>query len=664
MTNKAIEQTLEQLYSRHKGKVSDKWSIYLSEYGRLFQQYRHAPVRLLEIGIQNGGSLDIWSKFFPKAQQIVGCDINPDCAHLTYKDPRISVVVGDANSDAAQAAVLSHSAEFDLIIDDGSHLSSDIVKSFARYFPYLLDGGIFVVEDLHCSYWKQFEGGLFDPFSSMAFFKRLADVVSHEHWGVEKTSSAIFTGFFERYDFQIDAEILRHIHSIEFINSMCVIRKLKPEQNVLGPRFIAGSVERIVPGHLGLHLTQATPLYQADNAWAVRNTPPDEELSLRLQELADCDAKIGGLAQTIAEDEKQIELLQDRREFINELRQAVAAKDEHIRKLDDLVQSHAQGVADRDQQIASLNQVVAARQADFDGLSATFAARNAAATEAETRIRELNRVLGEHASQITSFTHVVSNREGQIAALTQAISARDEQLAVLNQNLARMDTQNSALTERLSERDRQITSLHETTSERDKQIDSLRQSVAEWIRQSEELRRSVVEGQSQISTLVQSLAERESAIEKLTQTAVIQEDRARSLEKSVADFEGKVIKLTSSVAERDEHLGRLIQSMADSERQIDTLNRGNAGLVEKILVLDGTTVEQALQMVAMTSAISEEQSKVIAHEQALSAREAHIIVLNQEMTEKANQISMLHQEIKSREARKFMNVARRFFRGE
>ena len=133
------------------------------------------PLRLLEIGIQNGGSLEIWPKFFPNAQQIVGCDIRPECARLTYRNPRISVVVGDANSDEAQAAVLAHSAIFDVIIDDGSHASSDIVRSFARYFPHLSDGGIFVVEDLHCSYWKEFDGGLFDPFSSVNFFKRLAD---------------------------------------------------------------------------------------------------------------------------------------------------------------------------------------------------------------------------------------------------------------------------------------------------------------------------------------------------------------------------------------------------------------------------------------------------------------------------------------------------------
>ena len=160
------KKTLEKLYAEHVGKVSDKWSLYFNEYDRILDEYRNKPVRLLEIGIQNGGSLEIWSKYFPNAEKLVGCDINPDCARLSYEDPRIAVVVGDVNSDASQAAVLGHGLYFDVIIDDGSHRSSDIVKTFARYFPHLADGGVFIVEDLHCSYWQEFEGGLFDPFSS------------------------------------------------------------------------------------------------------------------------------------------------------------------------------------------------------------------------------------------------------------------------------------------------------------------------------------------------------------------------------------------------------------------------------------------------------------------------------------------------------------------
>jgi len=58
-------KTLQELYRLHAGKVSDKWSLYLDEYDRLLTPYRDKPIRLLEIGIQNGGSLEIWDEFSP-----------------------------------------------------------------------------------------------------------------------------------------------------------------------------------------------------------------------------------------------------------------------------------------------------------------------------------------------------------------------------------------------------------------------------------------------------------------------------------------------------------------------------------------------------------------------------------------------------------------------
>jgi GT2 family glycosyltransferase/glycosyltransferase involved in cell wall biosynthesis len=273
-------KSIKQLYIEHEGKVSDKWSLYLDEYNRLFAPYRDQPIHMLEIGIQNGGSLEIWSKYFAQAATLTGCDINPNCAKLTYADPRVSVVVGDANTDKSAAEILRHSPRFDVILDDGSHRSSDIVRSFARYFPVLNDGGIFVAEDLHCSYWKDFEGGLYDPYSSITFFKRLADIVNHEHWGVATTNRAVLRGIFKRYDCDLSEDELDRIHSVEFINSICVIRKAPPEQNRLGKRFIAGDLEVVVPGHKGLLGSEADVQDQSANPWTIMSLPPDEEYEL------------------------------------------------------------------------------------------------------------------------------------------------------------------------------------------------------------------------------------------------------------------------------------------------------------------------------------------------------------------------------------------------
>jgi hypothetical protein len=309
--------TLRQLYEQHEGMLSDKWAIYLTEYDRLFLDYRDSQVRMLEIGIQNGGSLDIWSKYFAQAQSIIGCDINQDCAKLVYSDSRIAVVVGDANSDESERAIASISPRFDLIIDDGSHVSGDNIRSFVRYFPRLVDGGLFVAEDLHCSYWAGFQGGLFDPYSSIAFFKRLADVISHEHWGVPTARKDILASFARKYKFDIDEELLSHIHSVEFINSLCVIRKNVPAKNVLGARFISGSDEVVVGGHKPLHLTQANAIDERSNHWSAREQLPEDEFEASAAELA------------------------------------------RLRPLPKQLTSLNKSVSERDDQIASLNQLVA-----------------------------------------------------------------------------------------------------------------------------------------------------------------------------------------------------------------------------------------------------------------------------------------------------------------
>jgi cephalosporin hydroxylase len=93
-----MEKSLKEIFLDHKQKKSDKWSLYINEWDRIFSPYRHQPINIFEIGIQNGGSLEIWATYFSNAKKIVGCDIDEKCKELVFDDPRITVYVGDANS--------------------------------------------------------------------------------------------------------------------------------------------------------------------------------------------------------------------------------------------------------------------------------------------------------------------------------------------------------------------------------------------------------------------------------------------------------------------------------------------------------------------------------------------------------------------------------------
>lgn len=238
---------LSSFYEAHEGKVSDKWASYLSYYGNLLSRYRDRPVRILEIGIQNGGSLEIWSRFFPNALQIVGCDINERCHQLVYDDPRISVVVGDANDPDVFSKIMEISAEYDIIIDDGSHVSDDVVRSFAIYFPHLVAGGTYIAEDMHCGYWRHFKGGIEAPYSSISFFKRLADFVNLEHWGAPVPPSEALSFFSNFWNAKFADDALISIDEVAFRNSIVVVSKGELGGNSLGKRIVRGQIAVVEP---------------------------------------------------------------------------------------------------------------------------------------------------------------------------------------------------------------------------------------------------------------------------------------------------------------------------------------------------------------------------------------------------------------------------------
>lgn len=300
------QRTLAQLYAEHDGKVSDKWSSYIKEYERIFAPYRDQEITFLEIGVQNGGSLEIWAKFFPHARKVVGCEINEACRQLQFAEPKISLIIGDANSDQAESDLNALSPNYNVIIDDGSHLNADIVKSFARYFKYVKDDGIYVVEDLHSSYWEDFGGGVFHPYSAISFFKALTDVVNHEHWGDGQSNSRFLRRFAERYKISFDDLQLSHIGSVEFINSLCIVRKYAPATNLLGPRIISGEVADIWPGAKNVAGKLNEPRNQATNPFINRPEDLEAELLQRTEENLEINARLNGEEKI----SQQIEIIQ------------------------------------------------------------------------------------------------------------------------------------------------------------------------------------------------------------------------------------------------------------------------------------------------------------------------------------------------------------------
>lgn len=131
---------LWELFKAHDGRLIDKWAHYFPLYERHFSGYVGNPIRVLEIGIGHGGSLQLWKKYFGERAQIVGLDIDPRCKD--YEEDRITVHIGNQASPPLMG-------RFDIIIDDGSHVVSDQEASIKALWPALNDGGVYWVEDCH-----------------------------------------------------------------------------------------------------------------------------------------------------------------------------------------------------------------------------------------------------------------------------------------------------------------------------------------------------------------------------------------------------------------------------------------------------------------------------------------------------------------------------------
>jgi hypothetical protein len=237
---------LTQIFESNAGKYSDKWESYLEIYWELFSSVSLMDSDLLEIGVQNGGSLEIWAKFFPNTKNIIGLDVHPNCEELVFKDPRIKVFVEDASDPKGAKLVQQTSSNLGVVIDDGSHMSSDVISSFLLFFPQLKPGGIYVIEDLHTSYWSDWQGGLSHPQSSMQFLKLLADVLNYDHWGIKARKIDLFKGIPVVRELGTE-DTFSSIDSVMFMDSVCVVRKKVSSKKDLGPRIGSGSEAFVHP---------------------------------------------------------------------------------------------------------------------------------------------------------------------------------------------------------------------------------------------------------------------------------------------------------------------------------------------------------------------------------------------------------------------------------
>jgi len=195
-------------------KLISYYKDYDFHFGQLDSEKKY---NILGIGVQNGGGLWTLKEYFPNSS-ITGLDISVGCKQYENKDDDVEVFIGSQSDEDLLEKMHEDRGPFDIIIDDGGHTMEQQKTSFFKLFPLINDNGIYVIEDLHTSYWPQFGGSIGNGETMMNILKQISDK-STSRWasrcnragGVENISEL---DYFDKY-----------VDSTHFHDSVCFIYK-------------------------------------------------------------------------------------------------------------------------------------------------------------------------------------------------------------------------------------------------------------------------------------------------------------------------------------------------------------------------------------------------------------------------------------------------------
>lgn len=185
---------------------------YLNFYEMFFSLIREDRITVLEIGIFNGASLQTWEEYFSNAK-VIGADILPITKRFERRRVKIEIL-DQSNVEELTRLAVQH-GPFDVIIEDGSHIWEHQITSLRTLFPFLKDGGFYIVEDLQTNY------GLMEAHykgvgsqTCMNYLKAWADLrVADDQTPIEEVEDA----FLRTYG--------RAVQFIAFYRRACLIKK-------------------------------------------------------------------------------------------------------------------------------------------------------------------------------------------------------------------------------------------------------------------------------------------------------------------------------------------------------------------------------------------------------------------------------------------------------
>ena len=133
-----------QPYKRKNNKITAHG--YAKFYEDLFKPLKDKSLKILEIGSFYGNASAALFFYF-RNSLIYSADINPDM--YKYKGSRLNNFFVDSSSkESIVKNILNQNIEFNIVIEDASHMLKDQIISLFMLFPKIKKGGIFIIEEI------------------------------------------------------------------------------------------------------------------------------------------------------------------------------------------------------------------------------------------------------------------------------------------------------------------------------------------------------------------------------------------------------------------------------------------------------------------------------------------------------------------------------------
>ena len=158
----------------------------------------------------------MWKDYFGDKARIYGIDINPLCKK--FEEAQIEILIGDQEDRRFLKAVAKQVPRIDILIEDGGHTMKQQIHTFEELYPYVSEDGVYLCEDTHTSYWKDFGGGYKRKGTFIEYSKNWIDDI-HAWHSRQPTKLSV-------------SDFTRSAHSLHFYDSIVVIEKRKIEKPI------------------------------------------------------------------------------------------------------------------------------------------------------------------------------------------------------------------------------------------------------------------------------------------------------------------------------------------------------------------------------------------------------------------------------------------------